>query len=118
MIREVAGGQFAPTVLHNPDPVIVLFEGERCAPCVQMKKALTALQKQFQDTSYPYDDVLKRTDFVTVSIDNPINHTICAMYGIMSVPTLLFFHRGNIVGTCSVPRALDIFNSLKLVLGG
>ncbi len=76
---------FAAEVKGSETPVLVDFGAEWCGPC-------RALAPIVQDLASEYDGKLK---VGTVDIDH--SRQVAAEYGIMSVPTIIFFKGGKAV---------------------
>ena len=73
-------------VLDSSLPVVVDFWGPACTPCKQLEPLLL-------DTEGKYRGVLK---FAKI---NAASHAdLAARYGVRSIPTLLLFREGKVVG--------------------
>jgi thioredoxin 1 len=86
-ILSVSDNNFDEQVLNSPTPVLVDFWAAWCGPC-------RALAPVFEEAAQSHHQQVK---FVKVDIDaNPITPS---KYGVMSIPTLLLFSNGEVVGT-------------------
>ncbi|MDY6821932.1 MAG: thioredoxin [Deferribacterota bacterium] len=85
MAQVINEDSFEEEVLKSDTPVLVDFWAEWCGPC----KMLTPLLEQL---SKDYDGKVK---VVKVNVDE--NQNLAAKYGIMSIPTVIIFDKGNIV---------------------
>jgi thioredoxin 1 len=85
MIKAVNGESFEQEVLSNERLVLVDFWAPWCGPC----KMLAPL---FEELNDEIDDV----EFVKLNVDE--NPQQAARYRVASIPTLLAFKNGNIVG--------------------
>jgi thioredoxin 1 len=81
-VRSVTDGTFDDEVLRAERPVVVDFWAPWCGPCKAVEPAL-------EDLAARSDGV----DFVKLDIDeNP--HT-AGRYGVLSIPTVILFARGE-----------------------
>lgn len=85
-IPSISDQNFEEKVLAAEKPVLVDFGAEWCGPC----KALAPMVEQL---AKDYRDVL---DVYTLDIGE--NPQAPARFGVLSVPTLLLFHQGEVVG--------------------
>ncbi len=85
---EVQDGNFKEVVLDAERPVLVDFSAEWCGPCKQLKPVIEALAGEYAG----------RVDMVHVDVDQA--RDTAAGYGVMSVPTLLFFKNGEPADRC------------------
>jgi thioredoxin 1 len=84
-IAKVSSGNFEEEVLASELPVLVDFYAEWCPPCFVIAKTLGELAEEYRG----------RVKFVKVDIDE--NEKLAARYEVFSVPTLAFFHKGELV---------------------
>ena len=83
---QVTDDTFDDKVLQAPVPFLLDLTGERCAPC----KAIAPI---IEELAHEYSG---RVQFGTVDIyANPM---IPTKYQVRSIPTLLMFSGGNVVG--------------------
>jgi thioredoxin 1 len=86
-------------------PVVVDFFAEWCGPC----KLMPPILKQVKDA------VGERAIILKMDVDK--NQAYAQQYGIQSIPTLIVFHRGNIVWRKSgVASAKEILQHLNMVI--
>ena len=78
---------FQNEVINTEGPVLVDFWAEWCGPC----KQLTPL---VEDASEEFKDKIK-----VCKMDVDVNRETAAEYGIRSIPTLMIFESGELVGT-------------------
>lgn len=72
--------------LVNNDLVLVDFFAEWCGPCRMLEPIL--------------DDVANdRSDFDIVKVDIDKNRALAQQFGVMSVPTLMIFKKGELIET-------------------
>ena len=86
-VINVGDSDFQEKVLNNSVPVLCDFWAEWCGPCKQISPILLELAEEYQN----------KVNIVKVNIDS--NPEIPSKYGIMSIPTLILFNKGEVVGT-------------------
>jgi len=83
----VTDDTFTELVLASDRPVVVDFWAEWCPPCKAIEKSLAELAREFGDR------------MVVAKLNSDENPTATRNYGVMSLPTLLVFRRGEVVGS-------------------
>ena len=78
---------FQNEVINNEIPVLVDFWAEWCGPCKQLAPLVEEASNEFKDK------------IKVCKIDVDLNRDIAAEYGIRSIPTLMIFENGMLVGT-------------------
>jgi thioredoxin 1 len=86
-ISIITEKDFEDVVIKSELPVLVDFWAVWCGPCQMITPSLENIAQSYKDT-------LK---VVKVNVDN--SQTVAAKYGIMSIPTLLFFKDGEVKET-------------------
>ena len=81
--KRVTGEQFEDEVLKNDKPVVVEFYATWCGPCQALAPVVDEIAGQFDG----------QLDVVKVNIDE--EQDLAERYGIMSIPTLVFFAAGQ-----------------------
>ena len=80
---EITDRNFDDIVLRSPTPVLVDFSAEWCAPCKKLAPIVEDLARQFESR-------------LTVGhLDVEESPATAAQFGVMSVPTLIFFKQGK-----------------------
>jgi thioredoxin 1 len=89
----VKGSESDFASLINDDVVLVDFYAEWCGPCKMLMLPLHELAEQ-------------RSNIKIVEIDIDQNENLTRQYGVLSVPTLILFKKGQLVGmrTGFMPR--------------
>lgn len=104
MVRELTDATFAE-VLAEGKPVVVDFWAPWCGPCKMMLPIVDELAAEYDG----------RIIVAKLNVDE--NDNTCAQYGIMSIPTMLFFKNGQLVnrhvGAC---RKADLQQMLDALL--
>lgn len=72
-------------VIQSDKLVVVDFYADWCMPCRFLSPILEKLSRQFKDV-----------EFYKLNVDE--NQEIAFEYGISSIPTVLFFRKGKVVG--------------------
>ncbi len=84
-VRTVTDESFAAEVEHGPRPVLVEYWAQWCPPCRLVGPVLEAIAAQ-------HEGIL---DVVKLNIDE--NPRTTQKYGILHVPTMSLFARGQVV---------------------
>ncbi|WBB65349.1 thioredoxin domain-containing protein [Micromonospora sp. WMMD812] len=101
-LTTVTDDSFAGTVLAADRPVVVDVWAEWCPPCHAISRSLAELAEEFAG----------RLTIVTLNSDE--NPETTRRYRVLSLPTLLVFRRGELVGSLVGSRPK---NHLRQALG-
>lgn len=94
-IKDISESEFTAEVLDAGVPVIVDFWAPWCGPCRMVGPEIEKLAGKVGDSA----------KFVKVNVDD--NREIAMKYGIMSIPTIAKFERGNLVAQVVGARGAD-----------
>jgi thioredoxin 1 len=84
-LRTVDETTFDELVLRADKPVLVDFWAQWCPPCHQIVPVLGQIASE-------------RSDHLTiVKLNSDENPSISARYRVMALPTLMLFHRGEVI---------------------
>ena len=102
----VTDDTFDAEVLKSDVPVLVDFWAEWCRPCLMVSPIVEELGRE-------YAGKLK-----VAKVDVDSNAKIATQYGIMSIPSLLFFKNGEVVDQIvgAVPKKVFV-DRLSKILG-
>ena len=78
---------FESEVVNSKLPVLIDFWAEWCGPCKEIAPILDEINNEMND----------KIKIVKINIDK--NPNIPNKYGVQSIPTLIIFKKGEIVGT-------------------
>ncbi len=84
-VEQVGGKEFPQTVLNSKAPVLVDFYADWCGPCKQLSPVLDDMARQ-------------RPDLKVVKVNFDHDKRLAREYGVTSLPTLVVFENGNVVG--------------------
>ena len=83
-VEHINENQFKSVVLDSQKPVLVDFFATWCGPCRQMSPVLEQIASE-------------RSDVKIVKVDVDENQNLAAQFGVMSIPTLIYFKNGKAV---------------------
>jgi thioredoxin 1 len=96
-LRDVTDETFAREVLHSDLPTLVDFWGDHCPACRQISPTL-------RDLALEYEGRLQ-----ILKLHAAENPSTTAKYGVRSMPTVLAFSRGEVVGQLVGARPRSAF---------
>jgi thioredoxin 1 len=86
-VRHLKQEDFERAVLKSQKPTVVDFYADWCGPCRMVSPIIESLSNEYDG----------RINFAKVNTDD--NQVLAARYGVMSIPTVLIFKKGNVVDT-------------------
>ncbi|WP_102399114.1 thioredoxin [Haloimpatiens massiliensis] len=86
MVKEISSMNFNTEVMEGSVPVVVDFWATWCGPCRMLGPVI-------EDVS---NELSGKAKFVKVNVDE--NPDIAQKYGIASIPTVMVFKSGSVVG--------------------
>lgn len=95
-LQHFTDATFATDVLQSNIPVLVDFYADWCGPC-------RSLAPLIEELSAEYDGKIK---IGKLNVDD--NPEYASKYGVMSIPTLMFFKKGEIVSQSAGFQAKDV----------
>src|SRR3954452_2901872 len=84
-LQTVDEATFDEVVLHADKPVLVDFWAEWCPPCHQIAPVLAQIAAERND------------QLTVVKLNSDENPAVPARYRVMALPTLILFHRGEMI---------------------
>lgn len=84
-VIEFTEGNFSAEVLSSDQPVLVDFWAEWCMPCRMLTPTIEKIATSFEG----------KAKVGKVNTDN--SREISAKYGINAIPTVILFHKGQVV---------------------
>jgi thioredoxin 1 len=104
----VTSAEFEAEVLQSPVPVLVDFWAAWCGPCRMVAPHVDAIAEEYAGKAKVY------------KVDVDVEQDIAAKYGIMSIPTLLFFKDGKLADQVvgAQPKSAIAAKLESLVSGG
>ncbi len=95
-VMAIQGSKFQEEVVKASQPVVVDFYADWCGPCKMVEPIIHQLSK----------DYAGKVKFVKVDTD--ANQELAMQFGIMSIPTVMFFSKGKVedVVVGAVPSAV------------
>ena len=83
-VTTISGSKFQDEVVRSTLPVVVDFYADWCGPCKIISPVIHKLSEEYQG----------KVKFVKVDTD--ANQELAMQFGIMSIPTVMFFAKGKV----------------------
>ena len=100
-VEHINENQFKSVVLDSQKPVLVDFFATWCGPCRQMSPVLDQIASE-------------RSDVKIVKVDVDENQNLAAQFGVMSIPTLIYFKNGKAVSQAVGARSKASLETMLL----
>ncbi len=78
---------FEKKVLKRKNMTVVDFSGKDCQPCVRLKPVMEKISKIYKDKDY--------INFYIIDMKG--NEEIFSKFGVMTIPHIIFFNKGEII---------------------
>ncbi|HJN54302.1 MAG TPA: thioredoxin [Flavobacteriaceae bacterium] len=86
MALELTDTNFEELVLKSEKPVLVDFWAAWCGPCRMVGPVIDEISDEYSEKA------------VVGKVDIDSNQEYAAKYGVRNIPTVLVFHKGEVVG--------------------
>jgi thioredoxin 1 len=83
-VVQIQASKFQDEVVKSDQPVVVDFYADWCGPCKMIEPIVHRLADEYEG----------RVKFV--KIDTDANQELAMQFGIMSIPTVMFFSKGKV----------------------
>ena len=83
-VMPIQENRFQDEVVRSDQPVVVDFYADWCGPCKIIEPVIHKLSEEYQG----------KVKFVKVDTD--ANQALAVQFGIMSIPTVMFFSKGQV----------------------
>ena len=105
---ELTVANYHPSIKNSPVPVLIDFYSTTCGPCAQMAKTVTKFATDFQG----------RIRVGAFNVEQDRDGKILAPLKVRSVPTLVLYHKGEVVETfVGVTGYLKLQDALEKIEG-
>ena len=105
MAVVLTSGNFEKEVYESEIPVLVDFYADWCGPCKAMTPVIEALAEQYAG----------RLKVGKINVDE--NQDIAMKFGVMSIPTFIFFKGGrNVSKTVGMQTKKEMINAIEAML--
>ena len=85
MALEITDANFEEIVINSDKPVLVDFWATWCGPCRMVGPVIDQVSEEYEGKA------------VVGKVDVDANQEFAAKYGVRNIPTVLLFHKGEII---------------------
>lgn len=96
-VVQIQGDRFQDEVVRSDLPVVVDFYADWCGPCRIISPIIERLSKEYKG----------KAKFVKINTDD--NQELASQFGIMSIPTVMFFSKGKVEDIVVGAVPADVF---------
>ena len=86
-LQQLKGAEFEKEILRSETPAVVDFYADWCGPCRMVSPIIEQLSQEYAG----------KVKFAKVNTDE--NPEIAMKFGIMSIPTIIIFKKGQVAST-------------------
>lgn len=83
-VQRIGGDKFLDEVVRSDKPVVVDFYADWCGPCKMLSPVMEKLSQEYAG----------KVKFVKINTDE--NQELASQFGIVSIPTVIFFAKGKV----------------------
>ena len=83
-VQRITGDKFQDEVVRADRPVVVDFYADWCGPCKMLSPVMEKLSEEYAG----------KVKFVKINTDE--NQELATRFGIVSIPTVMFFSKGKV----------------------
>lgn len=102
---EVNIDTYEKKVMQSEKPVVIDFWGPQCGPCLALMPQIAKLAEKYRESV----EILK--------VEAPKNRRLCLALKVLSLPTILFYHKGKEVARlCNNVTVESVEKELKTIV--
>jgi thioredoxin 1 len=102
---EVNIDTFEKKVMQSEKPVVIDFWGPQCGPCLALMPQIAKLAEKYGES------------VEIVKVETPKNRRLCLALKVLSLPTILFYHKGKEVARlCNNVTVESVEKEIKTIV--